>query len=50
MLASKARLEKLAEYKVEMVCAADKIDAVIKALKKAHPYEEPAYDVWRVGL
>jgi structural hemagglutinin/hemolysin toxin protein RtxA len=40
--------EKVAEYKVEMVCAKAHIHAVIAALKTAHPYEEPAYQVWQV--
>ena len=39
------QLNKVAEYKVEMVCAEAIIDAAITALKLAHPYEEPAYDV-----
>jgi hypothetical protein len=38
-------VETVEEVKVETVCEADKIDAVIAALKQAHPYEEPAYIV-----
>lgn len=38
-------VETVAEYKVELVCASDLIQAAIAALKAAHPYEEPAYDV-----
>lgn len=38
-------LETVAEYKVELVCDVDHIHAAIAALKAAHPYEEPAYDV-----
>lgn len=41
-------LEKVSEYKIEMVCEENYIRDVIAALKKAHPYEEPAYQVWRV--
>jgi structural hemagglutinin/hemolysin toxin protein RtxA len=41
-------VEKIAEYKVEMVCAENLIDAVISAMKQAHPYEEPAYQVFRI--
>ncbi|ARN76055.1 YqfO family protein [Oceanicoccus sagamiensis] len=41
-------LESVEEYRVEMVCADKLIKAVVNALKTAHPYEEPAYDVWRV--
>lgn len=39
------KLEKVNEYKVEMVCEEQNILAVLQALKKAHPYEEPAYFV-----
>lgn len=42
------QLETLEEYKVEMVCKDTLIKEVIAALKDAHPYEEPAYHVWRV--
>lgn len=38
-------VEIVAEYRVEMVCEDACLQAVIKALKTAHPYEEPAVDV-----
>lgn len=41
-------LECVAEYRVEMVCADALIAQVIDALRQAHPYEEPAFDVIRV--
>ena len=41
------RLEKVIEYRVEIDCYDDNIHAVVAALKKAHPYEEPAYTVVR---
>ncbi len=44
----KNQLEKLAEYKVEMICLAQYIHEVISALKNTHPYEEVAYQVWCV--
>jgi structural hemagglutinin/hemolysin toxin protein RtxA len=47
-IGDKNRLEKISEYRVEMVCAENCIREVIAALKKAHPYEEPAYQVIRV--
>jgi len=37
--------ERVAEYRVELVCEDQLINHAITALKKAHPYEEPAYDV-----
>ena len=39
------KVESVAEYKVEMVCAAEFLAAVITTLKQSHPYEEPAYSV-----
>lgn len=41
----------MAEYRVETVVPAGKLEAVIAALRRAHPYEEPAFDVYeRVGV
>lgn len=42
------RLEKVDEWRVEMVVDEKAIEAVIAALKDAHPYETPAYDVIKV--
>ena len=42
------RIESVAEYRIEMVCADEHIEAVIKALRLNHPYEEPAFDVWKL--
>lgn len=42
-------LEKVMEYRVELVCEDALIQQAISALKAAHPYEEPAYDVWRLA-
>lgn len=47
-IGSQDTLERVAEYRVEMVCADVAIKAVINALRQAHPYEEPAFDVIRV--
>lgn len=41
------QLEKVVEYKVEMICDDAHIHAVIDAMKQAHPYEEPAYFVFK---
>ena len=38
-------LEQVTEWRVEMVVAHNIITEVIAALKSAHPYETPAYDV-----
>ena len=41
-------LERLAEYRVEMVCDDEHIEAAIAALKQSHPYEVPSYQVIRL--
>ncbi len=42
-------VEVVAEYKVELVCADAHIKDAIAALKAAHPYEEPAFDVMKMS-
>lgn len=42
------QLEKTKEYKIEMVCETQHIKKAIQALKDAHPYEEPAYQVLKI--
>ena len=40
------REQRVAELRVETVVPADRVEAVVAALKSAHPYEEVAYDVY----
>jgi hypothetical protein len=42
------KLETVVEYKVELVCEDEIIKAAVIALLDVHPYEEPAYSVWRL--
>lgn len=42
------KLTLVIEYRVEMVCADECIQQALAALRAAHPYEEPAYDIWRL--
>ena len=44
-LGKQGAVETVAEYRVEMVCAAEHIRAAVDAMLQVHPYEEPAYDV-----
>ncbi len=44
-LGQKGKVETVEEYRVELVCAHALLPAVLAALRGAHPYEEPAYDV-----
>lgn len=41
-------VETVDEFRVELVCGDEYIRAAVAALKQAHPYEEPAYDVQRL--
>lgn len=47
-IGSENRIETVTEYKVELVCDDDCLQQAIIAMKQAHPYEEPAYDVFRM--
>lgn len=38
-------VEKVPEYRLEVLCDEVVLEASIKALKVSHPYEEPAFDV-----
>ncbi len=38
-------LETVAEEIIEVLCHKDKVKEAIKALRLAHPYEEPAIDI-----
>lgn len=42
------KVAKVSEYKVETVCHSSLIKKVIKALKKTHPYEHPAFGVLKL--
>lgn len=43
------QVERVAEYRIEMVCDDALVVAAVKALKAAHPYEEPAFDLYRIA-
>ena len=47
-LGQKGIVETTDEYLVEMLCEEKFIKSVIAALKKCHPYEEPAFSVVRL--
>ena len=40
------RLETVSELRVETVCPEARITEVVQALRAAHPYEEPAFDLY----
>lgn len=47
-IGSTGKVETVVEYKIELVCDDKFIAAAVGALKQAHPYEEPAYQVWKL--
>ncbi|WP_372985714.1 NGG1p interacting factor NIF3 [Marinobacter sp.] len=47
-LGSQGEVEVVDEFKVELVCEDSLIHDALKALKQAHPYEEPAYEIFRI--
>jgi len=47
-LGEKDQVEIVAEYKVEMICKADKVKQVLTAFLNSHPYETPAYSVYKI--
>lgn len=42
------KIETVPEHKVEMICEERYLPEVLAALKASHPYEVPAYDVWKL--
>ena len=44
----RASLRSFIEYKVEMICRDEIIQQAIQVLLQSHPYEEPAYSVYKV--
>ena len=49
-IGEEGKITKIQEFKVELICDDDKIENVIKALKKMHPYETPAYQYWKIRI
>lgn len=45
-IGSVGKLEIVEEERIEFVCPKEILDAVITAMKAAHPYEEVAYDIY----
>ena len=47
-LGEAGREERVAELRLETVFPEERQDEVIAALREAHPYEEPAFDVYQL--
>ncbi len=42
------KVQRVEEYKVEMLCCDELIKEAIRVLKEAHPYEEVAYEIFEI--
>jgi dinuclear metal center YbgI/SA1388 family protein len=42
------RFEEVHEARFETIVPSDKVEAVVEAMKKAHPYEVPAFDIYKL--
>ena len=40
------KIEEVEEERIETICPADKAEEILAAVKKIHPYEEPAIDMY----
>lgn len=40
------KIEKVAEERIETICPKKRLSKVLEAIKNAHPYEEPAIDIY----
>lgn len=47
-LGQQNQVETVTEVKLELVCEDALVKAAVAAMKAAHPYEEVAFDVWRL--
>ena len=47
-LGKEGELERVTEYRIEMLCLDRCIENVVETLLKVHPYEEPAYEIYKV--
>lgn len=45
-IGQKGRREEVAEWRLEVVCPESSVGQVVTAMRSAHSYEEPAYDIY----
>ncbi len=44
------KFEEVSEDRIETVCEAEKLQAVLAAIREVHPYEEPATDIYPIEV
>ena len=47
-LGKPGEIEYVSEFKVEVICEDEYVEAAVSALRQAHPYEEPAFEAWSI--
>ena len=45
-IGEQGKIEEVEEERIEVICDENVLDEVLKKLRQAHPYEEPAIDVY----
>jgi dinuclear metal center YbgI/SA1388 family protein len=45
-IGQKGRREEVSEWRLEAVCPASRVETVVAAIRRAHSYEEPAFDIY----
>ncbi|HID71494.1 MAG TPA: hypothetical protein EYP29_01960 [Thermoplasmata archaeon] len=45
-IGEKGKIEIVEEERIETICPENRLKDVLEAIKKAHPYEEPAIDIY----
>ncbi len=49
-IGSVGNFEEVVEERIETVCAGERLQEVLRAIKDTHPYEEPATDVYPIEI
>lgn len=45
-IGKEGKLEEIEEIRIETIVETDKLEGVLAAVKKVHPYDEPAIDIY----
>lgn len=45
-IGEKGKIEAVEEERIETICQVEKLNQVLEAIKAAHPYDEPAIDIY----
>jgi dinuclear metal center YbgI/SA1388 family protein len=45
-IGARGRREDVAEWRLEVVCPANRVEPIVRGLRAAHSYEEPAFDLY----